>query len=42
VPSADSNGQAEHAQHPYYFDEIQNVYFDAKKKLIYALFSTPA
>jgi semaphorin 5 len=28
-------------QYAYSFDEIQNVYFDKKKNLIYAIFSTP-
>ena len=28
-------------QYPFSFDEIQNVYFDKKRNLIYAIFSTP-
>ena len=32
---------AEHSQFPYYFDEVQHVFYDKKKALIYALFGTP-
>ncbi len=32
---------ASDSQYPFYFNEIQSVYFDKQKNLVYAIFSTP-
>lgn len=28
-------------EYPFYFDEIQHIYFDKRKNLVYAIFTTP-
>jgi hypothetical protein len=39
--SSNNNYFSSGNEYPFYFDEIQHIYFDKRKNIIYAIFTTP-